>query len=291
MFVCYPGVGPRVDRIVELVEAGVAVTALVDSEGACWELSSRISAAGEQVPVLVEIDVGHHRCGLPPDDPEIVKICELAPELPGVTLAGVAAHGGHAYGADGAAGARRAGEEEGRLAVAAAQVLRAHGVADPIVSVGSTPTAATVARVPGVTEIRPGTYVFQDATQVRLGAATPADCALRVICRVVSRRPGRAVIDGGSKTFTSDRAAATGTGLVYRDLHGDAIRDDVRLERMSEEHGILEGPGVDGYKVGDHVALAPAHACGTVNLHEQLWIVEGGKAVDRWAVVARGRIW
>lgn len=296
LFLAYPAVGPRMERLMEVVAAGARVRVMIDGQAAMWEAGSRISASGDELETLIEIDVGHHRTGMPWDDASLPQIVELASEAMGLEIAGVCSHGGHAYWADSLEAVGRAAREEGELAVKAAERLRMLGIADPVVSVGSTPTAAKVARVAGVTEIRPGTYVFQDATQVRLGAATPADCALRVVCRVVSRPSAdRAVIDGGSKTFTSDRLphpdSGESAGLVLSDLHGDAVRDDVRLARMSEEHGILEGPGVQALQLGDHVAIVPQHACGTVNLHEQLWVIENGRAVDRWAVVARGQIW
>ncbi|MHC5019851.1 MAG: alanine racemase [Planctomycetota bacterium] len=292
----YPAVGPRIERLLDLQSAGVELLATVDSEAGLRDVAARAAARGATLDCLLKIDVGYHRCGVPADSPFIAAAVTTAAGLEGVRLRGVLSHGGHSYGAGSPEAAAAIARDEGELTVRAAQRLRELGVEDPIVSVGSTPTAMHVRTVPGVTEMRPGTYVFYDATQVTLGAATAADCALRIVCRVVSRSAGdHAVIDGGSKTFTNDRLAPQGGGpsggLVFTGLHADTVQEDIRVARFAEEHGILEGPGAKRLRVGDLVSIAPAHACGCTNLHERLWVAEQGRVVDQWEVVARGRIW
>ncbi len=292
----YPAIGPRIERLLDLQATGVELLATVDSEAGLRDVAARASARGASLDCLIKIDVGYHRCGVAPDAAFLERAVVLTAGLHGARIRGVLSHGGHSYGAEDVEAVARIAQQEGDLTVAAAARLRALGVEDPIVSVGSTPTACAVLEVDGVTEIRPGTYVFYDATQVRLGAATAADCALRVLCRVVSTAAGaHVVIDGGSKTFTNDRVPAPGSGesagLVFTGLHDDTVEPEIRITRFAEEHGILEGPGVGRLQVGDLVSVAPAHACGCTNLHERLWVAEAGRVVDQWEVVARGRIW
>ena len=148
------------------------------------------------------------------------------------------------------------------------------------VSVGSTPTAEPVAGVEGVTEIRPGTYVFCDRMQAELGACAMEDCALRVVATVVSRpRPDLAVIDGGSKTFATDvqpRVAPldlAGFGHVVG--HPEAV-----LGRVTEEHGMLSLDEDSDLRVGDTVEIIPNHVCSTVNLHDAVLLA--GRGRETW---------
>lgn len=166
------------------------------------------------VPCLgIEVDSGLYRAGVVPGEPALALARELQ-QLPALQLWGVFTHAGHEYAAPTPAAVAVVGRSYGEQIVATAQLLRAAGVAVPNVSAGSTPTALHAAHLPGVTEIRPGNYVFYDAMQIGLGTATAADCALRVIVTVTSRpAPDRAVVDCGSKTLAMDRGAH-GTGVL-----------------------------------------------------------------------------
>ena len=179
--------------------------------------------------------------------------------------------------------------------------LRRLGFDIRVVSAGSTPTARSSVSVPGLTETRPGTYVFNDAMQVKLGACGWEDCAAKVLVTVVSRpAPDRAVIDGGSKVFAGDVKPNTpplnikGLGAVIA-MNGQP-REDILFERMTEEHGMLRlfGPAARNLKVGERLLVIPNHICTTVNLFNELTIADNsiasGKAeiVDRWPVNSRG---
>lgn len=164
--------------------------------------------------------------------------------------------------------------------------LRAAGIPIREVSVGSTPTARAAARVPGVTEVRPGTYVFFDYMMAALGVSCYDEIALSVLCTVVSRpRPDRATVDGGSKTFCGDILPAH-LGL---DGYGRAVGEEAYVESMSEEHGVVRlGPGVN-WRVGEKVAFYPIHVCTTVNLADELVGIRAGRVETVWSVAARGR--
>jgi D-serine deaminase-like pyridoxal phosphate-dependent protein len=143
--------------------------------------------------------------------------------------------------------------------------------------------------VPGITEIRPGTYVFNDAMQVRWGSALPEECALMVLARVISR-PSRdvAVLDAGSKVLTAERGPFSSRG----DSHGVIFGyPDCQIDRLWEEHGRVQlTEEARKLEVGDLVQVIPAHVCPTVNLAERLICVRQGQVVGSWAVAARARV-
>lgn len=232
----------------------------------------RLRAVGCEV--LVEIDSGHHRTGVPAQDAgELASALEDA----GVRVAGVFSFPGHSYGAD-----RRAvaAAEQDALLVARDRVRAALGRSDLIVSGGSSPSVE-FAQGAGITEYRPGAYVFNDAQQWELGACGPEDIALTAHARVVSHAGGRLVLDSGSKILGADRAPwATGHGRLLD--HPQA-----RIVQLSEHHAVAELPGTLP-ALGSIVRVVPNHCCNAVNLVDEL-VVEAAGRRDRWAVAARGR--
>jgi D-serine deaminase-like pyridoxal phosphate-dependent protein len=158
------------------------------------------------------------------------------------------------------------------------------------VSLGSTPTAAFAGEVEGVTEIRPGTYIFYDRMQERLGACSFGECAASIVVTVVSR-PSKdlAIVDGGSKTFATDvppdREPLNLKGFGQVIGYPDAV-----LERLSEEHGMLRVTSGDAPRVGDTLQIIPNHVCSTVNLHDEVDFVNEAGTTERVVVAARGKL-
>jgi D-serine deaminase-like pyridoxal phosphate-dependent protein len=174
---------------------------------------------------------------------------------------------------------------EGERLAATAAALRAAGLPVEEVSVGSTPTAARAMRGAGVTECRPGNYVFHDASQVALGTCRLEDCALTIVATVVSvPARDRAVVDAGSKTLSSDPLRPTAGG--YGQLLGRASR----IEKLSEEHGVVAVVPGETFRVGERVRILPNHACVVANLHDRLIGVSGDKVETILYVAARGRV-
>jgi len=154
------------------------------------------------------------------------------------------------------------------------------------VSGGSTPTAATYSPGCGLTEIRPGSYVFGDRTQIDRWAMTAKDCALTVLATVVSvPEPGRAVLDAGSKALTTDEARESrGYGMLKED-------NAAVLARLNEEHGYLDLTESDlKLRVGDKVEVIPNHSCTVSNLFDEMLAVRGGEVEETWPVAARGMV-
>ena len=255
----------------------------VDSLEGARTLAAVFADAGRRLDVMLKVDVGYHRVGVLPEDAPLVAL-RLA-DTPGLRLRGVFTHAGQSYAEESPEGVARVGAHEGATLAGVAEALRGRGLAVEEVSVGSTPTARHAMAQPGVTECRPGNYVYHDASQVALGTCAEEDCAITVLATVVSvPAPGRAVLDAGSKTLSSDplRPRAGGHGLVL----GTASR----LARLSEEHGVVEVAAGDSFRVGQKVRVLPNHACVVSNLHDRVTVIRGEDVVDEWVVAARGRI-
>jgi D-serine deaminase-like pyridoxal phosphate-dependent protein len=137
---------------------------------------------------------------------------------------------------------------------------------------------------PGLTELRPGVYVFNDRTQLRLGA--PKDtCALTVLATVVSVRPdGKIIVDAGTKSMASD---CSFEDRSYGEIVG---RPDVRFVGASEEHGHLQAESGTALRVGDRVRIIPNHACTCVNMHDTMTAVRGETVEATWIIAGRGKI-
>jgi D-serine deaminase-like pyridoxal phosphate-dependent protein len=224
--------------------------------------------------------------GGPPGAPAAEVATQIA-GVPGVEVTGLLTHAGHAYRSTSTEELRAAAEREALDLVETAELCVTRGLRMDEISVGSSPTARVAATVPGVTEIRPGTYVFNDVQQLRLGVATEATCAARVLVTVVARPSAeRFVIDAGSKTFTSDG----GDGPPFPGRGVVAGRPDLRIDFMNEEHGVghLEGDGV--LEIGDRLEVIPLHVCATVNMFDRAAGVRGGVADRELAIAGRGRM-
>jgi D-serine deaminase-like pyridoxal phosphate-dependent protein len=236
-----------------------------------------VANLGHRVPgleVLVEVDSGHHRSGVPAT--EVVPLATAARDA-GLTVVGVFTFPGHAYGPDAATAAAR-GEREALLE--AGERLRGAGFEVRVLSGGSTPSL-TATEPGGATEVRPGVYVFGDAQQWELGHCAAEAIALTVLATVVSAHPDRIILDAGSKVLGADRAAwASGFGRLLD--HPDA-----RVTALSEHHATVVGMGLPG--VGETVRVVPNHVCATVNLVDEVVVVRGGVIEARWIVAARGR--
>lgn len=285
VFLAYQVVGPKkLERLLRLMER-VHVTVGVDTVAGARLLAQAMESAGKELDVLIEVNTGLNRAGIRPGD-EVLALAREIRAMPGMRLRGIFTHEGHAGRAQSNGEldelARRAGEEMVRTA----ELLRENGIPIEVVSVGSTPAAFATTGVAGVTEMRPGTYVFNDNSGFRLGRITPERCALRILATVISRpAPDRAVIDAGSKTLGMDPSAS-------KPGHGYIVEyPDATIARLSEEHGVVELPEqARGLQVGDTVEIIPNHVCPTVNLQDELYLVRDGRVVDSWPVIARGKV-
>jgi D-serine deaminase-like pyridoxal phosphate-dependent protein len=283
LFVAFPIVGEDKGRRLLALADRVRLAVGADSVEGARTLAGPFHEAGAALDVLLKVDVGYGRVGVLPE--RAVDVARRIADLRGLRLRGVFTHAGHGYLAETRATVDEiAAEEGGRLAAAAGE-LRAAGLPVEEVSVGSTPTAARAMRTSGVTECRPGNYVFHDGSQVALGTCGIEDCALTILATVVSvPAPDRAVVDAGSKTLSSDPLRPRPGG--YGQLLGRASR----IEKLSEEHGVIAVAPGESFRVGERVRILPNHACVVANLHDCLVGLSGDRVEAVLEVTARGRV-
>lgn len=257
----------------------------LDSVALAARVSAEAVSAGVVVPVRLEVDTGLRRTGVAADD--ALGLARAVVDLPGLAFDGLYMHEGQLASVPGDHEARvAAGRAASERLVAVAEGLRAAGIPVDAVSVGSTPGWDSAPFVSGVTEARPGTYVFFDANQWRLGSAEPAQCALHLHTTVVSAvRAGEVVVDAGIKALSSDRSNRGDTlGIVVDDA--GAPVEGVAFARGYEEHGVVES-GAESWPVGERLRVMPNHACGIVNMWSRVIVADDGDVVGYWTPVAR----
>ena len=283
IFLAYPIIGrEKAARLLRLADrARLAIGA--DSEEGLRTVAEAFRAAGRSIDVLLKVDTGLHRVGVAPGAAR--DMAERLAAVPGATLRGVFTHAGHGYHAGSPEEVAAIGRQEGETLAAVAAELRRAGLPVEEVSVGSTPTGPDAMRVPGVTECRPGNYVYNDASQLSLGTCSEADLAMTVLATVVSvPDETRAVLDAGSKTLSSDPLRPKAGG------HGFIRGRRSRIDRLSEEHGVLRVEPGERFRVGEKVFVLPNHACVVSNLHDAVWAVRDGRVEGTLRIAARGKV-
>jgi D-serine deaminase-like pyridoxal phosphate-dependent protein len=293
-----PVVPGRLDEVVELARR-LTFRVLVESEVAADAVARAAAEARVPLHVWIEIDTGQHRTGVDPASPLAEGLARRLATTPSLIFDGILTHAGQGYGAPDRAELERAAATERDVMVELAKRLRRAGVPVPGVSIGSTPTMAAVTDLTGVTEIRPGNYVFNDFVQVAGGVCAPEDCAYSVLATVISHQPGadHAVVDAGALSLSkdlgpSDPARRRGYGPLLRGLVGGELDPVLQVRGVTQEHGIVAGDAsadVEGrLAVGDKVRILANHSCLSAALFDEYWVVRGEDVVDRWRIW-RGR--
>jgi D-serine deaminase-like pyridoxal phosphate-dependent protein len=261
VLVAYPLVKAKLPRLRALAKTR-RVKVAVDSVDVARDLQEG------GIETLVEIDVGVGRCGAQSPE-QAVEIAQACSDFQGIFYW--------------PSWLDEAGFRAACVKVdAVLDALAAAGFEAKIVSGGSTPGASKTPLIPQTTEIRPGTYVFYDASSLAAKVCSEADCALRVLTTVVSTAvPGQCVVDAGSKTFSSDRTVGAKT-------FGHIVGHPWTMRKLNEEHGYVE---IDGRaRVGEKLWVVPSHSCATVNLHDEVWYGRRGRVEGSWKVAARGKV-
>lgn len=287
VLVAYPIYGPaKWSRLAALRERARIIVSL-DS----LEVAQGLGTVGLQgngpLEVYVEVDTGHHRMGRAPGAPTADLVQRIA-NVPGLEVIGLLTHAGHAYGAPTLDERDRVVAREVEDLVRTKELCAQFGINLHEISVGSTPSARREAQhsAQGVTEVRPGTYIFNDTAMVSLGVATYDTCAAFVLATVVSRpAQDRFVIDAGTKCFTSD-------GVGRPDWIKVAGWDDLTMEFTTEEHGVgVINPDAGGrLEIGDKLLLIPSHVCPVFNLFDSVHVARSGEVHDEWVVKGRGKV-
>ena len=271
----------RLPAISDLIRRGAALKIMTDNIEVARQID--ISACENDVTyeVLIEIDCGDHRGGLPPDSDVVIEIAETLRSGP-ARLRGVLTHAGHAYAVDQPGEMARIAEEERCAAVRAAERLRQAGHPVDMVSVGSTPTALFAEDLRGVTELRAGVYAVFDMDQQSRGVCDTDEIAISVLCNVIghNREAGKILLDAGGLALSKDRSAdqfrpEVGFGQLC-DAGGRLI-PDLYVTAVSQEHGHVRVRGAtdfDSFPVGTPLRVLPVHACMTAAAYDGFHLIE-----------------
>lgn len=280
----------KVDPLAPLVEKGVKITLITDSVAMARAASARAAALGVTFDVMVEIDVGGHRAGVQADGPDLLAVARALHEGPGTRLAGVLAHAGQSYYCRSRDEIRAVAWAEREGLVHAADRIRAAGMPCPVVSAGSTPTALCGDDYSGLTEMRPGVYMFMDVHQLALGVCKPQDLALSVAATVIGHNhtAGKVLIDAGALALSKDVSATeirpeVGYGIVC-DLSGRPF-SGLFVTDVSQEHGqcaVTDDSLWDRVPIGSKVRIMPNHACITAACFDAYHVLDKGEVIDKW---------
>ncbi len=285
VLLAYPVYGEiKWERLVSLARRA-RISVALDSLEVAQGISRHAREAGVRIPILVEFDTGMRRCGLAIAR-ESIGVLERIVELPALDYEGLLIYPGHFL-----------VDPERRnqlLTLENRQLSTLLGLLDdaripyPVISASSTPTAYMSHQFDNINEVRPGTYIFNDRNTIGCQAAGLEDCAVSVLSTVVSTSvPGKAAIDGGSKTFSSDKFLS-GDGVGFGHVMGDP---GAVVEYLSEEHGhLVLANAIRRYRVGDRVRVIPNHVCACVNMHNRIYGIRDDEVVTEWRVSARGAV-
>ena len=264
---------------------------LADHPDTVRAIEEAAAARGAVLPVFLEIDCGGDRSGVRPDD-ELAE--QLARRLAGsehIDFRGLLTHAGHAYRARSRGEAFEIACEERNLITALATQLPDHGVPVAEVSVGATPTVRAIDDLTGVTEVRPGNYVFYDAFQAAIGTCDLDEVAFSVLATVISVDPtsGRAAVDAGALALSRDPGpthvdpeCGFGVPVALVDRHP---LPGLRLTSLTQEHGVLRGPGVEALRPGTRIRILPNHSCLAAACFDRYLVVRDAEVVDEWQPV------
>lgn len=285
IFLAYPAVDPaRCGRLALLARVNT-VRVAVDSKVALNVLSAAAQQAGSVIGILVDLDVGLHRTGVQsPQD--ALEMAQTVARTPSLRLDGLFFYPGQVWAP--AAEQRDPLEKVAETLQQTLDLWSRCGLAAPIVSGGSTPTAYQSHLIPQITEIRPGTYIYNDMNTVAGGFCTIKDCAARIVCTVVSDAvPGKVVIDAGSKTLSSDRNITKPESGYGRVVEYPAAK----ITRLSEEHGEVDVSACDRTpSIGERLQIIPNHICPCVNLQDSACLRTAEGELRSIRIDARGKL-
>jgi D-serine deaminase-like pyridoxal phosphate-dependent protein len=270
IFLPYNVIGEKkLERLMRLARR-VTLSMTADSEFTVRGLSGAAHAAGLELPVLVEFDTGAKRCGVQTPQ-EAADLARIIARSPGLRFGGLMTYPSNA--------------QTDPFANETKKLLKAEGLTVERVSAGGTACMWQAHTHPEVTEHRAGMYIYGDRATLQAGAMTLDDCSFKIITTVVSRPTAdRAILDGGSKTFSSDLLGLEGHGLILE-------YPEANYYGQSEEHGHVDfSASPRKPEIGERVTVIPNHCCVVSNLFSQVVGVRQNKVEVIWPVAARGTI-
>ena len=281
--------GPAAD----LMARGADLKVILDNVGMAERIAHYAAERGVTFKVLIELDTDGHRSGADPFGDDLLYIGRVLHESARIEFTGVLTHAGESYACRSEAALLSMARQERDRSIAAADRLRSEGIPCPVVSIGSTPTALAVDDLDGVTEVRPGVYVFFDLVMAGLGVCSVDDIAISVLASVTGFQAERdwAILDAGWMAISRDRGTADqetdfGYGMVA-DLAGQPV-GDLFVSDANQEHGIVSSRSGDCHPaailgLGELVRIFPNHACATAAQFDHYVVVDAeGQPCGDW---------
>jgi D-serine deaminase-like pyridoxal phosphate-dependent protein len=287
ILVAYPILDPFRVQLLALVAKKNTVRIAVDSSHAIQTLNESAQTYNSHFHILIDTDVGYHRTGVQSPE-QALELAKLADSSLHLTLDGLFCYYGHIS-------SFQPNEQEPHLKTVSEKLRdvlslwKENGIEAKVVSGGTTPSAYQSHLIPEITEIRPGTYIYNDRNSISSGFCELSDCAASIYTTVVSTSvPGKVVVDAGSKTLTSDRlihnADTAGHGLVVE--YPNAV-----ITRLTEEHGEIDITKCSVIpKLGDVLRIIPNHICPCINLQDNVYLLHSSEEYEQLKVDARGMV-
>lgn len=281
----------KLEHVAALRDQGCNLTIITDSAVVARYIAAENK--GIKYDVMIEIDCGESRTGIPCDSPELLDIAAILQESFTANLLGIITHAGHSYASRSIEDIKKVAEQERLAAVTAADRLRKAGYPCQEVSIGSTPTALHAENAEGITEVRPGVYMFGDLFQAEIHSCERKDIALSVLTTVISHREKKnsLIIDAGALALSKDRSTEktehdVGYGIAVDEL-GQSIKPDLIVANVHQEHGFVtsaEPINFEQFPIGTHLRILPNHACLTAAAYDQYYVVEQNspEVLDVW---------
>jgi D-serine deaminase-like pyridoxal phosphate-dependent protein len=289
-----PIAGCRLAEAAEFTPTVDSFSVVLDHERTLQQLEERARLKGVRFSVFLKVDCGYHRSGIDPNGEESVALAAKLNRSQNVDFRGLLTHAGHAYHCRNSDQVLGVARQERDVLVGFAHRLRQAGIAVSEISVGSTPTMSVIDNLEGVTEARPGNYVFYDRFQAAIGNCRLRDVALTVLTTVVGHYPEekKLLIDAGGLSFSRDPGPThmdpeCGYGAFFSE---DKTREypTLRLINISQELGkVVAGPtfDIETVPIGTRLQVIPNHACLTSALYDRYHICRRDEVVDEWRPV------
>ncbi|TFG95116.1 DSD1 family PLP-dependent enzyme [Candidatus Thorarchaeota archaeon] len=277
------------------IASKVNLRLLVDNYEIVSDLELYSERRGMALDVLLKVHCGYHRTGVDPRNPASIKLASKIANSRNLTFKGILTHAGHSYDATSIQQIKEIAIQEQTVMIDFSERLNkeSSNLKPEVVSIGSTPTVELTERfMEGITEIRPGSYVFHDYTQVALGCCQVSDCALTTYSKIIGKYDGYLVTDAGATALSKDLGpthieTTTGFGKIYSNYDKQELDPNLHIYSLSQEHGkvkILNPSDAQELRVNDALRILPNHSCLTANLHDCYYIVENDQVMDKWRV-------
>ncbi|KAA3614943.1 MAG: hypothetical protein D8M58_10845 [Calditrichaeota bacterium] len=258
----------------------------LDNEQHINILHDEFCKSQKPLQVRIEIDCGYGRCGITPENEYLTNLAKKISQTKWLKLEGLFTHAGHAYASKSKKEITQIAQQEAGQILKAKNILRQNGIEVATISVGSTPTAKDVIKIPGITEARPGNYIFYDGIQQALGVCGFDQCSLFVLSTITSQpAPDRIVCDAGNKALNLDRGAHS---QITLDGFGTLVNLDGQIISVSEEHGIIRLDKPIDVPIGSPLLIIPNHACVVANLYDKYHVIDTDANVQRLPISCRG---